>query len=289
MSENPSQVAVKEPRTVKDYLALPNYRDRFNEVLGKKANGFMAAIVAASNMPGLKDAEPRSIIAAAMVSATLDLPVNPTLGFAHLVAYGDRDGNKIAQFQLGSKGYIQLALRAGSYKRMNAGPVNAEVFTGYDGVGEPVLDWSKFDPVKEASGYFCAFELSNGFTKVVYWSKAQVEGHAKRFSKAYQKGYKSSPWFSDFDAMATKTVVKNALSKWGILSVEMQTALTHDQGAQADVDSAIKYVDGETVTNQPEIKKPIFSAAKNVTPATTDGPDSAIDSTKPETAKEPHA
>lgn len=246
------QLAVKEPRSVKDYLALPAYKDRFTEVLNKRAPQFMAAITAVSQMPSLRDAEPRSVIAAAMVSATLDLPVNPTLGQSHIVAYRDQSGQSIAQFQIGYRGLIQLALRSGQYRRMNAQAVNAEVFAGYDMVGEPKLDWTKYDPTKEIGGYFCAFELVNGFTKVVYWSRAQVEAHAKRFSKAYQKGFKSSPWFTDFDSMATKTVIKNALTKWGMLSVEMQKAVVHDQGAQADVDAEVKFVDGSDSTVESE-------------------------------------
>jgi recombination protein RecT len=248
MSEN--QPAVR-PTSVKDLLALPAYKDRFSEVLRNRAPQFMAAITAVSQTPGLKDAEPRSVIAAAMVAATLDLPVNPTLGQAHIVAYNEGERGKVAQFQIGYKGLIQLALRSGQYKRLNAGPVNGSVFKGYDMVGEPVLDWSNFDPTGETTGYFCAFETLNGFVKIVYWSKAQAEAHAKRFSRAYQKGW-NSPWKTDFDAMATKTVVKAALAKWGILSVEMQKAVVHDQGAQEDVDADVKYVDGEDTSVQPE-------------------------------------
>lgn len=236
-------VAVKEPKSVKDFLALPAYKDRFNEVLGKRANQFMASIVACSQQPSLREAEPRSVIAAAMVAATLDLPVNPTLGMAHIVAYAG-----VAQFQAGYKGFIQLALRTGQYRRLNACPVNAEVFVGYDQMGEPTLDWSKYDPAKAVAGYFFGFETINGFTKTVYWPKAQVEAHAKRFSQAYKKGMKSSPWITDFDSMGTKTVIKAGLTKWGLLSIEMQKALTHDQGAQADLDSDVKYVDGEDKT-----------------------------------------
>lgn len=234
MSE--SQLA-ERPTSVKDYLALPAYRDRFHEVMGKRANQFMAAIVASSQLPGLKDAEPRSVIAAAMVAATLDLPVNPTLGQAHIVAY-----QGVAQFQIGYKGLIQLALRSGQYKRLNSGPVSAGVFAGYDTVGEPILDFTKNDPVAEAAGYYCAFETLNGFIKVVYWSRQQAQAHAMRFSRAYAKGY-STPWKSDFDSMAVKTVIKAALGKWGLLSVEMQRAVVHDQGAQADVEADVQYVD----------------------------------------------
>lgn len=261
-----------EPRSVRDYLALPAYRDRFVEVLNKRAPQFMAAITSISNLPALKDAEPRSVLAAAMVAATLDLPVNPTLGMAHIVAYGDPQGRKVAQFQIGYKGLIQLALRSGQYKRLNAGPVNGSVFKGYDSVGEPILDWSQYKPDAETAGYFCAFETMNGFTKTVYWTKQQAEAHGKRFSRAYSKGY-STPWKSDFDSMATKTVIKAALTKWGIMSVEMQKAAVHDQGSQADVDAEVRFVDGSdaTVTARSEPINPftpeVIQEAKPVTQA----------------------
>lgn len=248
MSEQ-NQLAERPANSVKEYLALPAYRDRFHEVMGKRAPQFMAAIVSLSQTPNLREADPKSVIGAAMTAATLDLPVNPTLGMAHVVAYADNTGRKVAQFQLGYKGLIQLAQRSGQYKRLNAGAVNAEVFGGYDIVGEPMLDWTQFDPTKEVAGYFCAFETLNGFQKVVYWTKAQVEAHAKRFSKAYAKGFRSSPWFTDFDSMATKTVIKAALTKWGIMSVEMQKIATHDQAVVKDVDAEPEFVDNaENVT-----------------------------------------
>jgi recombination protein RecT len=237
MSDSNSQLA-ERPSSVKDYLALPAYKDRFTEVLRSRAPQFMAAITSLANSPALKDAEPRSVIAAAMVAATLDLPVNPTLGQAYVVAY-----QGVAQFQIGYKGIIQLALRSGQYKRLNAGPVSAGAFKGFDLVGEPVLDFTKNDPTQPTAGYFCAFETMNGFTKIVYWSKEQADAHGKKFSRAYAKGY-STPWKSDFDAMATKTVIKAALGRWGLLSIEMQKAVVHDQGAQDDVDAEVKYVDG---------------------------------------------
>lgn len=239
-----TQLAERPANSVKEYLAMPSYRDRFHEVMGKRAPQFMAAIVALSQTQNLRDADPKSVIGAAMTAATLDLPVNPTLGMAHVVAYGDGSGKKVAQFQLGYKGLIQLAQRSGQYKRLNAGSVNAEVFIGYDIVGEPKLDWGQYDPTKPVAGYFCAFETLNGFQKVVYWTGAQVEAHAKRFSKAYSKGFKSSPWFTDFDSMATKTVIKAALTKWGIMSVEMQKVATHDQAVVNDLDAEPEYLDG---------------------------------------------
>lgn len=252
-----TQLAERPANSVKEYLALPAYRDRFHEVMGKRAPQFMAAIVSLSQTPNLREADPKSVIGAAMTAATLDLPVNPTLGMAHVVAYADNTGRKVAQFQLGYKGLIQLAQRSGQYKRLNAGAVNAEVFAGYDIVGEPTLDWTQFDPSKEVAGYFCAFETLNGFQKVVYWTRAQVDAHAKRFSKAYSKGFKSSPWFTDFDSMATKTVIKAALTKWGIMSVEMQKIATHDQAIVKDVDAEPEFLDNaENVTGTAEAGEP---------------------------------
>lgn len=295
MSE--SQLA-ERPQSVKDYLALPAYKDRFAEVLRSRAPQFMAAITAVSNSPALKDAEPRSIIAAAMVAATLDLPVNPTLGQAHIVAYGDGQGNKVAQFQIGYKGLIQLALRSGQYKRLNAGPVSAGVFTGFDLVGEPILDFTKNDPLAETAGYYCAFETLNGFIKVVYWSKQQAEAHGKRFSRAYAKGY-STPWKSDFDSMAVKTVIKAALGKWGILSVEMQKAVVHDQGAQEDVDADVKYVDDgkdenvvhaekvERAAPPPRKKKGVNAAVDAEVVSVTEEPKAVTPAAAPEKAADP--
>lgn len=239
----------KKPETVKDYLALPSYRDRFNEIMGKRAPQFMASIINASAQYTLRDCEPKSVIAAACVAATLDLPIDKNLGFAHIVPY-KTGGVKIAQFQMGYKGIIQLALRSGQYQRLNAGPVNKEVFVGYDEVGEPRLDWTKFDAIKataEPAGYFAAWRLVNGFTKSVYWPKDVVESHAQRYSQAYRADKKDSPWFTDFPGMATKTVLMNGLRKWGILSVEMQKAIEHDQGIQQDVDAPVKFIDGQLI------------------------------------------
>lgn len=264
------------PESVKDFLALPSYKERFAEVLKGRAPQFMASIVAVSQLPGLRDCEPRSIIGAAMTAATLDLAVNPTLGQAYVVAYNDGQNGKVAQFQIGYKGLIQLALRSGQYKRLNAGPVSDGAFKGFDLVGEPILDFTMMDPDAEVVGYFCAFETLNGFQKITYWTRKQVERHATRFSKAFQKGW-SGPWKSDFDAMATKTVIKAALTKWGIMSIELQKAAVHDQGVQTDVDADVKFVDQPDPAEESD--KPLEAApgatkgaagavnnAKNVTP-----------------------
>ncbi len=238
-----TELATNErPTTVKAYLELPQYKARFGEVLGQRAPQFMAALVGLSSQGQLANCDPRSVIASAMVAATLDLPIEKSLGFAHVVPYGG-----VAQFQMAAKGYIQLALRSGQYQRINAKPINAEAFGGYDEVGEPKIDWSQLDETKPTIGYVVAWRLTNGFVKVAYWPKAKVEAHAAQFSQAFKKKKMDSPWFTNFDKMAIKTVVMNELRAWGILSVQMQTALKHDMGAQKDVEAEVEYVDGETL------------------------------------------
>lgn len=242
MSE--SQI-VQRPETVKDYLALPDYKLRFQEVLGQRAAQFMSALVSVASQPHLAKCEPRSVIGAAMVAATLDLPIEKSLGFAHVVPYGG-----VAQFQMAAKGYIQLALRSAQYQRMNAKPINAEAFGGYDEVGEPKILWENLDETKPVIGYAVAWRLTNGFTKVAYWPRAKVEAHAQRFSKAYAAKKQDSPWFSNFDKMAIKTVVMNELRAWGVLSVQMQTALKHDMATVREVGAEPEYIDNDNDFSQ---------------------------------------
>lgn len=244
-----AQPKALERNPVKALLTQDVMKKKFEEVLGERAPQFMASI---SNVGlQLKDVEPMSIIAAAFIAASLDLPIDRNLGFAHIVPYGtnDDDGNrrKIATFQMGYKGFIQLALRTGLYERLNARALNAEAFGGYDEVGEPRILWDKIDESKPVAGYAFAWKLTNGFTKIIYWTKERTVNHAKRYSQAYKRGKKDSPWFTDFDAMGLKTVIKDGLSHWGILSVQMQRAIIHDQGTQSGIGGTVDYIDGEPV------------------------------------------
>ncbi len=239
--------------TLKALLSAPEYQDRFREILGNRAPQFVSSVLSVGSSLG-PDCDARSIVASAMTAATLDLPVDRNLGFAWIVPYR-RDGTKWAQFQMGYKGYIQLALRTGQYEKMNARAINAEAFKGWDEVGEPIIDWSLVDESKPAAGYAFAFKLVNGFTKTAYWPKSKVEQHANRYSKSYRDGT-DSPWKSNFDQMALKTVVKNELSRWGIMSVEMSTALRHDQAVKRTLDSEPEYVDTEVVIESPVIERP---------------------------------
>jgi len=236
---------VSGPRegSLKWFLEQPGYKNRFNQLLGERAPQFVASLInIAGSQKAFEKVAPPSIIAAGAVAATLDLPIDKNFGFAWIIPYGG-----VAQFQIGYKGWVQLALRSGRYSGMNAVCVNAEALGGYDDIGDPLIKWEKLDETKPAVGYAFAWRLTTGFTKIVYWPKEKVEAHAKRYSQAYKAGKKDSPWFSDFDKMALKTLVTNAIRRWGIVSVDdrMQQALSRDQSAAIDIDAEPFYPDND--------------------------------------------
>ncbi|WP_051758219.1 recombinase RecT [Rossellomorea vietnamensis] len=204
--------------TMKGLLASPSVIKRFEEVLGKRATQFTASILSLyNNEKMLQKAEPMSVISSAMIAATLDLPVDKNLGYAWIVPYGGK-----AQFQLGYKGYIQLALRTGQYRYINVTPIHEGELNKWNPLTEEIdIDFEQRES-EAVIGYAAYFELLNGFRKTVYWTREQVEKHRKKFSKS------DFGWKNDWDAMAMKTVLKNLLSKWGILSVEMQKAVIED-------------------------------------------------------------
>lgn len=194
---------------------------KFEEVLGKKANGFVGSLLSLVGSTNLKNVDSNSVMTAAMKAATLDLPIEPSLGFAYVIPYG-----REAQFQIGYKGLIQLAIRSGQVTKLNAGPVYANQFIKYDSLFEELeLDFS-LPQGEEIAGYFASMELANGFRKIIYWDKEKVRAHGKRFSKSFNKT--SSPWQTDFNAMATKTVLKAMLGTYAPLSTEMQQAIVAD-------------------------------------------------------------
>jgi recombination protein RecT len=206
-------------QTLKGLLASPTLKKRFEEILDKRAPQFMTSIVNLySSEKTLQKCDPMSVISSAMVAATLDLPIDKNLGYAWIVPYGNH-----AQFQLGYKGYIQLALRTGQYRAINV----IEVYEGQLKKWNPLTEELELDFEAKVSdmviGYAGFFELINGFRKTVYWTKEQIEAHRKRFSKS------DFGWKNDYDAMAKKTVLKAMLSKWGILSIEMQNAFNEDE------------------------------------------------------------
>lgn len=209
-----------------DFLKREEVKQKFQEILGKNATTFMTTVmslVAQNKM--LQDADPQSVYMSAMTSASLGLPVNPNLWFAYILPYKNKDWT-VAQFQLGYKWFIQLAQRSGQFKTISASPV-------YEGqlVEENPLTWYVFDWKNKKSdsivGYAWYFALINWFEKIIFMSVEELKKHGKKYSQTYKKGFWL--WETDFDAMATKTVIKLLLSKFAPLSVEMQTAMIVDQ------------------------------------------------------------
>lgn len=204
--------------TIKQLMSADNVKKRFEETLGKKAPQFMASVINLVNSDtNLQKCDQMSVISSAMVAAALDLPIDKNLGYAWVVPYGSK-----ATFQIGYKGFIQLALRTGQYRNINVIEVYEGELVKWNRLTEEIdidFEQKKSDKVIGYTGYF---ELVNGFRKTVYWSKEDIERHRKQFSKT---GF---AWKDNYDAMAMKTVIRNMLNKWGILSVEMQTAYVED-------------------------------------------------------------
>ena len=268
----------KGPASVKDLLATTNYQGRLKEILGERAPQFAASIVQITNgSEQLRKCDPHSLIAAAMTAAILDLPIDKNLGFAHLIPYVG-----MASFQMGYKGLIQLAVRSGQYRLLNACVVHKGELTSFNELtGELVLDPSKQES-DDVEGYAAYFKLVNGYEHAVYWTKEKVTKHAGRYSQAYKAKKQDSPWFTNFDSMALKTVVKDLISHWGIMSVQMQRAVVEDQGVRRNINSDVEYIDNEPEKpvhtldfggKQPKEAKAVVVEQPPEPPSTDDNPD----------------
>ncbi|GAI21826.1 unnamed protein product, partial [marine sediment metagenome] len=222
--------------TIKNLLSQDNIKKRFIEILGQKAQGFISSIINIVNSSDqLKKSDSQSILNAAVIAATLDLPIDTNLGFAAIIPYNckvkDKNGKDMwlmkAQFQIMYKGFVQLAQRSGQFKTLNACPIyEGELISENRLTGEYDFDFaSKKSEV--IIGYAAYFKLINGFEKTIYWDINKVDAHGKRFSKSYQKNF--GLWKDDFESMAIKTVLKYILSKFAPLSIDMQKAVKFDQ------------------------------------------------------------
>ena len=224
--------APQKTATIQSLMNSPAVMSKISKCLGteKKAAAFASSVISiATGSPQLRGCNPTTILGAAMVAATLDLPIVPTLGMAYIVPYKGQ-----CQFQIGYKGLIELAERSGVFKNI----IDEAVYEGQlvrknKFTGEYVFD----EDAKKSDkiiGYMARFDLTNGFSKTIYWSKEEVEAHAKKFSQAYSKGY-STPWKTDYDAMARKTVLKSLFAKYAPKSISyaLQTAITFDQSVSA--------------------------------------------------------
>jgi recombination protein RecT len=243
------QIATQQ-QSVKQFFAQDIIKNKVQEVLGQRSNQFITTVLQiASSNDLLSKSDPVSILNAAMVAATLDLPINQNLGFAYIIPFNQKqkDGSykTVAQFQLGYKGFIQLAQRSGQFKTISATPI-------YDGqlIESNPLTGFKFDFTAKKSdiviGYAAYFELLNGFQKTLYMTVDEMKAHGLKFSQTFKKGY--GLWNDDFDSMAQKTVIKLLLSKFAPLSIEMQKAIVTDQAIVNDLKGDnVTYDDHEEV------------------------------------------
>ena len=264
-----TQVATKQNNmSLGELMHSPAVVGKLNEVWNspQMANSFMSSVISVANgNPQLRNAEPMSIIGAAMVAATMQLQVIPTLGQCYIIPYG-----KKAQFQVGYLGLLQLCQRSGQFKKILAAPVHEGEYVSGDEFDEEYVFDKKQKKSDKVIGYMAKFELLNGFTKVAYWDIEKVKAHATKFSQAFRAGF-NSPWKSDFDAMAQKTVLKSIL-KFAPKSIEMQNAVTFDQSVintntsdvqDLDIDAfAPEYVDNIESEKKENIAAKAAEAAK---------------------------
>jgi recombination protein RecT len=265
--------------TIKNLFGKDEVRNKFQELLGKKAQGFITSVLqVVSQNSQLQKADPHSVYHAAAVAAVLDLPINPNLGFAYIVAYEqsyvdgrDEQGKDIwkrkyvAQFQMGYKGFKQLALRSGQFLTINATDVREGEVKKHDRLtGQMEFEWIENEEEREKKavvGYVSYFSLLNGFSQTFYMTVAKLEKHGKKYSQTFKKD--KGLWKEDFHSMALKTVTKQNLSKNAPLSVEMQKAVVVDQAIINDVDSLDVTYDDNPDNEQLETK-PIDKEAERV-------------------------
>lgn len=272
MAVSNSLTKTKEQKTFSNFLMGDAIKRKINETVGG-ANGqrFITSILSAvSTNPTLQECEHSSIISAAFLGEALKLSPSPQLGQYYMVPFNKKsyDANgkeiviKVAQFQIGYKGYIQLAERTGVYKTINVLAIKEGELIKYDPLNETIqVNLIEDDEVREETptvGYYAMFEYLNGFRKTMYWTKKKMLLHADKYSKAFNKeSYEklqagkipqkdlwkySSFWYKDFDGMAYKTMLRQLISKWGIMSIEMQEAFEKDM-AEIKEDGNYNYIE----------------------------------------------
>ena len=246
------------------------YKNLINNTLNdpKRASRFIANITSAVSVnPALQECDASTILSAGLLGEALNLTPSPQLGQFYLIPFDDKKrGCKVATFVIGYRGYVQLAIRSGQYRKINVLPIKEGELINFDPMTEEIeVNLIEDDDAREEAptiGYYAMFEYTNGFRKAMYWSKKKMMAHADKYSKAFnKKSYEdlkagkipqsemwkySSFWYQDFDAQACKTMLRQLISKWGIMSVEMQKALEYDQGVAVVKDGklgGVEYVD----------------------------------------------
>ena len=252
--ENQNTGVAVNPRPIKDFFSKDVVKAKINELMGKRSASFITAVLQIVNQSEmLSKATPESIFHSAVVAATLDLNINSNLGYAYIIPYNEKvkgvnggpdTWRTSAQFQLGYKGFIQLAQRSGQFKTISCTDVRDGEIMNFDRLtGEISFDWkNKGRSDLKIIGYVAYFKLLNGFEKSLYMTTEELTAHVKKFSKTFIKGF--GLWKDDFDGMASKTVLKLLLSRFAPLSVEMQTAVVADQAIIQDSETMeVTYVD----------------------------------------------
>lgn len=290
----PKQQVQPQKAGITTFLNSMKVCANIDQALGKdNRQRFITGVISAvNNNSALAECTNQSILSGALLGESLKLSPSPQLGHYYLVPFNDKNSGKVAQFQLGYKGYIQLAIRSGQYKKLNVLAVKEGELEYFDPLNEEIkinLMIDKWDEREEAKtiGYYATFELVNGFKKSIYWSKKQMMAHADKYSAAFSAketvvktkfGSKkkvsfedfeagnypeqdawlySSFWYKNFDGMAFKTMLIQLISKWGIMSVEMQSAFENDM-TFTDESGKVNYVEDDAdiidmeVVEQPE-------------------------------------
>lgn len=243
-----NQIVEAKKDSIAVFLADDAVKANVEKIVGTKdAQRFISSLVSSvQTNPALAECTNKSLLNAALLGQSLDLPQSPQLGMFYMIPYDNKKtGVKEAQFQISYKGLIQLAIRSGQYRKLNVCDIREGELRAFN----PILDEYTFEPetdmVKRVQlkviGYYASFELVNGYKKSIYWSREQMEEHAKRYSVSYRKGW-DSIWKSDFDKMAFKTLIKQLLSKYGVMSVEMSKAVVNDQAVLEEENNPM-YVD----------------------------------------------
>lgn len=248
-----NSLTTQKKSTFSTFMTSDAVKNKINQMIaGKDGGKFITSLISlVSNNPELAQCEHSTILASALLGESLKLSPSPQLGQFYLVPFKDNKNERIvAQFQLGYKGYIQLAIRSGYYKKLNVLAIKEGELINYNPLDESIEVKLIEDEEKRENantiGYFAMFEYQNGFTKTLYWSKEKMQAHARKYSQAYRKdlskGTKYSFWSKDFDGMGFKTMLRQLISKWGIMSVDFQTALTNDMAVIRDNEQP-EYVD----------------------------------------------
>lgn len=276
-----TQLATQQQKTgIASYLGADAVKKNISGVIGEKnVTRFISSVVSAVQAnPQLANCSNASILSAALQGEALQLAPSPQLGQFYMVSFKNRKkvGNQWvdvdeAQFQMGWKGLVQLAIRSGQYKNIvvseiKEGEVDCNPITEEIDL-HPIIDPAERENAKTI-GYYAMFELMNGFKKQLYAPIERIQAHARKYSRGYKydldNNKKSSPWSTNFDAMAKKTMIRQLIGKWGIMSVEMQQAFVSDQGV-IDADGTVRYVDNpQTVDVEVQVQQDIQDNANTV-------------------------